>query len=133
MTDKQQIERLKEALYKYARAYGKSFESAYGLYTEARMLIDFGMLPLLLPENAVVLTREEYDCLLIAKDFDYGYHEGKKSMEAFYENIRLPEVRKEMAKEIFSKLIEVAGRFDGKLPIGVLKAWAIEYGVEVCE
>ena len=40
-------------------------------------------------------------------------------------------VRQTMVKEIFTKLIEVAGRFDGKLPIGVLKAWAIEYDVEV--
>lgn len=67
MTDKQQIERLKEALYKYARAYGKSFESAYGEYTVARTLVDFGILPLLLPENAVVLTQEELEDMVKAK------------------------------------------------------------------
>ena len=37
----------------------------------------------------------------------------------------------EVRKEIFSKLIEVSKNFDGNLPLGVLKAWAIEYGVEV--
>ena len=39
--------------------------------------------------------------------------------------------RKETAKEIFTKLIEVAKNNDNKLSIGLLKAWAIEYGVEV--
>ena len=67
MTNKQQTEQLKEALNKYARAYGKSFETVYGEYTVARTMIDFGMLPLLLPENAVVLTREEYNALLYEK------------------------------------------------------------------
>lgn len=54
--------------------------------------------------------------------------------EDIYNEVFVPllkQARKEMAKEIFAKLIEVAGRFDGKLPIGVLKAWAMEYDVEV--
>ena len=38
--------------------------------------------------------------------------------------------RRETAKEIFTKLIEVAKNNDNKLSIGLLKAWAIEYGVE---
>ena len=41
--------------------------------------------------------------------------------------------RKETAKEIFTKLIEVAKNNDNKISIGLLKAWAIEYGVEVEE
>lgn len=41
--------------------------------------------------------------------------------------------RKETAKEIFTKLIEVAKNNDNKLSIGLLKAWAIEYGVDVEE
>ena len=41
--------------------------------------------------------------------------------------------RKETAKEIFTKLIEVAKNNDNKLPIGLLKAWAIEFDVEVKE
>lgn len=124
MTDEQQIEQLKEALNKYAIAYGKSFETAYGEYTIARTLIEFGMLPLLLPENAVVLTREKYDNLLIAKDFDYGYHKGTKTMEAFYENIMLPEVRKETAKEILDK---VSRHYGGAWLVELYK----EYGVDV--
>ena len=39
----------------------------------------------------------------------------------------------EVRKEIFSKLIEVSKNFEGVLPVGVLKAWAIEFGVEVEE
>ena len=73
MNDKQQTEQLKEALNKYARAYGKSFETAYGIYTEARTLIDFGMLPLLLPENAVVLTQEQYDHMFSFKSTRGGF------------------------------------------------------------
>lgn len=41
------------------------------------------------------------------------------------------EACKETAKEIFKKLIKTAENFDGYLPLGVLKAWAIEYEVEV--
>lgn len=67
MTNKQQIEKLTEALNKYARAYGKSFETVYGEYTVARTLVDFGILPLLLPENAVVLTQEELEDMVKAK------------------------------------------------------------------
>ena len=44
-------------------------------------------------------------------------------------------VRQVMAKEIFTKLIEVTNNQQdkGKLSIGLLKAWAIEYDVEVEE
>ena len=41
--------------------------------------------------------------------------------------------RKEAVKEIFTKLIEVAKNNDNKLSIGLLKAWAIEFDVEVEE
>ena len=41
------------------------------------------------------------------------------------------ETRKETTNKIFTKLIEVAKNNDNKLSIGLLKAWAIEYGVEV--
>lgn len=39
----------------------------------------------------------------------------------------------EVRKEIFNKLIEVSKNFDWNLPFGVLKAWAIEFGVKVEE
>lgn len=57
-----------------------------------------------IPEDAVVLTREEYDELLTAKNFDYGYHEGECNMTSYYENIILPQARKETAKEILGLL-----------------------------
>ena len=41
--------------------------------------------------------------------------------------------KEEVRKEVFDKLIEVSKNFEGVLPIGVLKAWAIEFGVEVEE
>ena len=42
------------------------------------------------------------------------------------------ELRKETAKEIFNKLIKITeDEFKGSLPFGVLKAWALEYGLEV--
>lgn len=40
-------------------------------------------------------------------------------------------IRKDTANEIFTKLIEVAKNNDNKISIGLLKAWAIEYDVEV--
>lgn len=59
-----------------------------------------------IPENAVVLTREEYDELQIGKDFNYGVHSGESNMTAYYENIRLPEVRKETAEKFAERLKE---------------------------
>ena len=65
-----------------------------------------------IPENAVVLTREEYDDLLIGRDYDYGYHDGEKNMEAYYEKIRLPEERKQMLKDCIesNKVVEEQAR-----------------------
>jgi 5'-deoxynucleotidase YfbR-like HD superfamily hydrolase len=68
---------------------------------------------MIIPEGAVVLMKEEFEDLKILKDFDYGYHNGESNMKAYYENIRLPEARKEtaekfaeMAKEKFAYDIE---------------------------
>ena len=59
-----------------------------------------------IPEGAVVLTNEEYRDLQISQDFDYGYHNGESNMTAYYENIRLPEVRKETAEKFAERLKE---------------------------
>lgn len=58
-----------------------------------------------IPEGAVVLTQEEYEDLKIAKDFNYGYHNGESNMTSYYENIRLPEARKETAEKFADKLL----------------------------
>ena len=55
----------------------------------------------------------------------------KRGWENLYYYILRKE--KEVRKEVFNKLIEVSKNFDGNLPLGVLKAWAIEFGVEVEE
>lgn len=100
MTNKQQTEQLKEALNKYARAYGKSFETVYGEYTVARTLIDFGMLPLLLPENVVVLTKSKYDTTI-----DFIKHLQHKIDELHESNRnKYKQTRKETAKEIIANL-----------------------------
>ena len=57
-------------------------------------------------ERAVVITREEYEELQVGKDFNYGYHNGETNMTAYYENIRLPEVRKETAEKFAERLKE---------------------------
>ena len=101
MTDNQQTEQLKEALNKYARAYGKSFETVYGEYIVARTLIDFGMLPLLLPENAVVLTREEFDRL-------NSCIKSEEEVRAIMQQQMLPMVRELTDKEVGTKLGTVA-------------------------
>ena len=59
-----------------------------------------------IPENSVVITREEYDELQVGKDFDYGYHEGYKNTEAYYENFKLPKERKETAEKFARRLKE---------------------------
>ena len=56
--------------------------------------------------DEVVISKEEYENLQVAKDFDYGYHEGEQNMTAYYENIKLPETRKETAREILQELSE---------------------------
>ena len=70
-----------------------------------------------IPENAVVLTREEYEELQTGQDFNYGYHNGETNMTAYYENIRLPEVRKETAEK-FAERVKMAFyyEFDELIP-----------------
>ena len=53
-------------------------------------------------EQYVLLSKEEYEDLQVGKDFDYGYHEGYKNTEAYYENFKLPEERKETATTIIN-------------------------------
>ena len=79
-----------------------------------------------LPENSVVITREEYDELQVGKDFDYGYHEGYKNTEAYYENFKLPKERKETATEILTHLKNrgIVGEYE-------LNRLAEQYGVEL--
>ena len=81
---------------------------------------------------------------LIAKDIiNAGYRKTPKDKlvisEKEYEQLKTPsdcaiceyKEIKDAAKEIFLKLIEVSENFNGAVPIGVLKVWAIEYGIEV--
>lgn len=70
-----------------------------------------------IPENAVVLTREEYEELQTGQDFNYGYHNGETNMTEYYENIRLPEVRKETAEK-FAERVKMAFyyEFDELIP-----------------
>ena len=81
-------------------------------------------------ENAVVLTKEEYDDLLISKDYNYGYHNGEKNMEAFYEKIEIPKIRKETAREIIKWFRENSVCIPSDEEIN---EFAKQYGVEVEE
>ena len=65
-------------------------------------------------KDKVVLSREEYDELQVGKDFDYGYHEGYKNTEAYYENFKLPKERKETAEKIFAEIIWYSVKRIGK-------------------
>ena len=122
MTDKQQIEEMAgcEKCYKVngkcyvkTRTYCTDWRRANHFYNAGYRRV---------PENAVVLTRERYDELI--EDLENTLAE---LMEVDLQRIN---ARKEM-EEIFTKLIEVAKNNDNKLSIGLLKAWAIEYEVEV--
>ena len=70
------------------------FETAETLYNAGYRKVN---------DDEVVISKEEYENLQIAKDFDYGYHEGEANMTAYYENIKLPETRKETARKILQK------------------------------
>lgn len=83
-----------------------------------------------IPEGSVVLSKEEYEGLQMAKDFNYGYHEGEKNMTLYYENIKLPEARKETAKEILKDVLEGIGEFYAG---DIVEELAKKYGVEVEE
>lgn len=113
MTDKQQIEQLKEALQRYVAVYGKTQLQADGLYTTAELMSEFGIVAL--PENAVVLSREE----LSKRDYEFrqiGYDECLrdnpkkdiyiKALERKIDqlNAKLDQARKETAKEILQAL-----------------------------
>ena len=71
------------------------------------------------------------------RHFDLGMEKDLDDIcEDIYNEVFVPLLKragKQTAKEIFTKLIEVANnQYDkGKISIGLLKAWAIEYGVEV--
>ena len=56
-------------------------------------------------KDKIVISKEEYEDLQTGKDFNYGYHEGENNMTSYYENIKLPQERKETAKKLI-RLIE---------------------------
>ena len=58
-------------------------------------------------KDDIVIDKQEYEDLQIGKDFDYGYHEGYKNTEAYYENYKLPKERKETASSIIEKLEQI--------------------------
>lgn len=45
----------------------------------------------------------------LARAYKEGFYAGEKDMVAHYETIVLPKVRKEMAREIFSEVLDLEG------------------------
>lgn len=45
----------------------------------------------------------------LANAYNEGFYAGEKDMVAHYETIVLPKVRKEMAREIFSEVLDLEG------------------------
>lgn len=94
MNDKEMIEKMARIANFTAFDYRQGAIQSKTIYTAiAEAIYEY------MTENAVVLTKEEYDDLQVGKDFNYGYHEGEKNMKAYYENIKLPEARKETASK----------------------------------
>lgn len=58
---------------------------------------------MIIPENAVVLTREEFEMLLNERKHGNGYRYGKENTEAYYEREVLPKARKETAEKFAEK------------------------------
>lgn len=71
---------------------------------------------------------EQKDVRVLTKEEFY-----KLQPTIIYDLEAIDKAKQETAKEIFTKLIEVAKNNDNKISIGLLKAWAIEYDVEVEE
>ena len=132
MTDKQQIEDMIKTMSgnTICSDSGKTcsgciFTGICMEYNYATKLVNAGYRKV--DENEVVLTKSKYDTTI-----DFIKHL-QHTIDVLHEVNRnkYKQVRKETAKEIFIKLIEVAKNNDNKLSIGLLKAWAIEYDVEV--
>jgi hypothetical protein len=130
MNEKEMIEEMAKIIDNNHGFIVSSVETAQAIYNADYRKI---------PEGSVVLSKEEYADLQISKDFNYGYHEGTKNMEAYYENIRIPEARKETAQEIFYKLKETliinneenTEFFDYDYTLETIDKLAKQYGVEV--
>lgn len=144
MTDKQQIEQLKEALQRYVAVYGKTQLQADGLYTTAELMSKFGITAL--PKNAVVLTKTEYDCLMksvskitkqlaiVTKENERLYDvklgfEHQMTHQSLTEyvgaDVLEAEARKETAKEILREVGKVCGDYQW------FKNLCKQFGVEV--
>ena len=72
-----------------------------------------------LPENSVVLSREEYeDYKKHVDNCVEEYHRGQHEAEVYYKNIQIPRERKETAKKIIIFLKEyIAKQFDVEIKV----------------
>lgn len=129
MTEREMIEKMAKAVANIHRCFLEDENSEILDDYIAEKLIEQGYCKI--PEGAVVLTREEYEELQTGKDFDYGYREGESNMTSYYENIRLPEVRKETAREILSEMFKQIKGYEN-VDI-ILSRIAKQFGVEIKE
>lgn len=123
MTDKQQIEKFATDLCKACSL--KNCKSEYPPCVKAEWVSEALY-------NAGYRKVKDYELTVSLNILDEEWEKIKNEcLERVEYNIT--EIQKQTAKAIFTKLIEVAKNNDNKLSIGLLKAWAIEYGVEVEE
>lgn len=127
MTDKQQI--IEEMVDVMAISCGECYSCQFSGKTNNRVsCIDY--LTALALYNAGYRNVKDYELVVSLNILGEEWEKIKNEcLERVEYNIT--EIQKQTAKAIFTKLIEVAKNNDNKLSIGLLKAWAIEYGVEV--
>lgn len=144
MTKQEQIEEMKTLLLEtYVEWLDKPAEDKKpNLYDmDANKLYNAGYRKI--PENAVVLTKEEYDKLGLFEESVQEYKSDNGQLVLVKERKTLQKystdiadfIRKETAKEIFNELIDSSNKitfFDCRMALGLDKL-AKQYGVEVEE
>jgi hypothetical protein len=118
-----QIEEMAKALLEYIKVYGKLHLTVDGIDNTARLFEKFGITKL--PEDSVVLSREEYD----------SYH--KLVTELTIKNCK---ARKETAEKILNAIYDKLNTFEAVYEIDyesyvddVLWEIAKQFGVEIKE
>ena len=121
MDKQKQIDEMAYIIYKYGQTYDDCVEGAE--YNLAKYLINAGYRKI--PENAVVLTREEYDGKSIIVEMSGG-HKLKLSVGKFGEMSKILEehTRKEMAEKFAERLKEF---LDGNHCCGFILEQSVEY------
>lgn len=140
-TNKQIAEMAKDIGYELGKYYEEE-NLSFSLHTRdylAKSLINLGYQKVD-KDKQVVLSKERYDKLISLYDEIWGaYYDGENNAKVYYENIKIPQARKETAREILNKILDFIHYetfrkgFELKKVESKVKELAKQYGVEIKE